>query len=103
MKNVVVVDQWMHETHPKSRPDGDGGGGDMMHPAVELTDKSMHFYATWISWKGRFLWENWHLWGGAVETQLLEIIYFWKFDTKFSFKSIEFDVWNALFNQQAQK
>jgi hypothetical protein len=36
----------MHETHPKSRPGGDGGGGDMMHPAVELTDKSMHFYAT---------------------------------------------------------
>jgi hypothetical protein len=26
----------------------------------------------------------------AVKTQLLEIIYFWKFDTKFSFKNIEY-------------
>jgi hypothetical protein len=25
----------------------------------------------------------------AVKPQLLDIVYFWKFDTKFSFKSIE--------------
>jgi hypothetical protein len=34
---------------------------------------------------------------------ILEIVYFWKFDTKFSFKSIELVEWNLIFNQQAQK
>jgi hypothetical protein len=38
----------------------------------------------------------------TVKTQLLEIIYFWKFDTKFGFKSMKL-AQNSIFNQQAQK
>jgi hypothetical protein len=39
----------------------------------------------------------------TVKTQLLEIDYFWKFDTKFGFKSIELTQWAFVFNQQGQE
>jgi hypothetical protein len=39
----------------------------------------------------------------TVKMQLLEIFYFWKFDTKFGFKSIELPRGNTIFNQQGQK
>jgi hypothetical protein len=31
------------------------------------------------------------------------MVYFWKFDTEFGFKSIELAKWNPIFNQQGQK
>jgi hypothetical protein len=34
---------------------------------------------------------------------ILEIVYFWKFDSKFGFRSIEIANWNFIFNQQSQK
>jgi hypothetical protein len=39
----------------------------------------------------------------GVKTQLLEIIYFWKFDTNFCFKSMKLALGNSISNQQAQK
>jgi hypothetical protein len=39
----------------------------------------------------------------TVKMQIWKIVYFWKFDTKFDFKSIELAKWHSLFNQQGQK
>ena len=39
----------------------------------------------------------------TVKMQRLEIFYFWKFDIKFGFKSIELAQWYTIFNQQGQK
>jgi hypothetical protein len=54
----------------------------------------------------------WRKWGQGksastlvlrVNSQLLENVYFWKFDTNFGFKSIELAQWNSIFNQQGNK
>ena len=39
----------------------------------------------------------------AIKIQVLEIVYFRQFDTKFYFKNIELAKWNSIFNQQGQK
>jgi hypothetical protein len=38
----------------------------------------------------------------TVKLQLLKFVYFWKFDSKFNFKSIELAKQISIFNQQDQ-
>jgi hypothetical protein len=63
-------------------------------------NNSQYYYSNDQTLRGR---ENQPILVLIVKTQKLDIVYFWKFDTKFGSKSIKLVLWRPISNQQGPK